>query len=252
MPQFFKQLFGIILLVVYCTSCGCATLFNSVNFKNAPRSSFVKIEIITTDGYMSTGSGVIINHLDNLNTIILTAGHICKDNTLAMRVLDLFEQQHAVASFVTAKEDDLCIIVINDLIDGEPIKMSEESAEIGDHVYNIAAPRAIHAPNMSLMFDGYYQGRMRVSEEKYALDIYSVAGKGGSSGSPVFNENWKIIGIISRGMEDFQHVMLSINHERTKKFYDYSFSDQFKIDVHLATIEYNKKLLDYMNKLILK
>ena len=91
MPQLFRKLTGIILLIAYCfANLGCATLFNSVNFKNAPRDSFVKIEVLT-DENISTGSGVIIHHLDNLNTLILTAGHICKPNTVAMRILDLYE-----------------------------------------------------------------------------------------------------------------------------------------------------------------
>lgn len=229
MPQFFKQLIGIIFLVICGTSCGCVTLTNLNDFKNAPRDSFVKIEIATVDS-ISTGSGVIIHHSDNSNTFILTAGHICDPNTVAMRVLDLYENKYDIISSIRSNEDDLCILIADGDIKGRDIKIAEEAPEIGDHVYNISAPRSMHGPNMSLMFDGYYQGQMQIQEEIYPMNLYSIVGMGGSSGSPIFNEKWQIIGIVSRGMQDFQHVMLSVSHERTKHFYDYIFSDKFIVD----------------------
>ena len=155
MPQFFKQLFGMFLLVICTTSCGCVTLSNSVNFKNAPRESFVKVEVLTTD-HASVGSGVIINHLDNLNTIILTAGHVCDFNTVAIRVLDLKENKYSIIGFAVSSQDDLCLLIADSIIPAPALKISENSPEIGDHIYNIAAPLGIHAPNMVLMFDGYY------------------------------------------------------------------------------------------------
>lgn len=251
MPLFFRQILGIMLLVVYGTSCGCATLFGSINFKDAPRNSFVKIEILTTE-YASTASGVIINHIDNSNTIILTAGHICHSNTVAMRVLDLNENKFDVLGFVRTNEDDLCILKIDGIIDGRPISIANELPEIGDRAYNIAAPMGIHAPNMELMFEGYYQGKIRISSEKNALSVFSITGMGGSSGSPVFNENWEIVGIISRGMPDFQHIMLAVSLERIKVFYDYSLTKQFEIDMIRATSEQNKRMLDFMEKLMVR
>lgn len=237
------------LLVVYSTSCGCATLFNSVNFKDAPRRSFVKIEVVT-DEYASTGSGVIIDQIKNSNTIILTAGHICHDNTIAMRVLDINEEPYEITGFVRAEKDDLCLLITDKQIDGQPVKMADRVPEIGDHVYNIAAPMGIHGPNMELMFDGYAQGNIQIREENYPLDIYSIAGVGGSSGSPIFNENWELIGIVSRGMNDFQHIMLSVGYPRVKSFYDYAFTDQFKVDSTKNRDNLQKKMIEFIEKMM--
>jgi S1-C subfamily serine protease len=245
MPQFFKQLIGIIFLVIYGTSCGCVTLSNLNDFKNAPRDSFVKIEIATNEN-ISTGSGVIIHHSNNSRTFILTAGHICDPSIVAMRVLDLFENKYDIISSIRSNQDDLCILVADGDINGRDIKISEKQPEIGEHVYNISAPRSIHGPNMSLMFDGYYQGSIAIPEERYSMNVYSVVGMGGSSGSPIFNENWEIIGIVSRGMQDFQHVMLSVNYERTKLFYNYVFSDKFVADIS----EDEETVIEHANKLL--
>ena len=215
------------LLLVYSTGCGCATFFNSVNFKNAPRSSFVVIEVITNED-ASTGSGVIIDQIKNSNTIILTAGHICHDNTVAMRVLDINEESYEVVGFVRAEKDDLCLLITEKQIPTKPVKIAGKEPEIADHVYNIAAPMGIHGPDMVLMFDGYFQGNIKITEENYPLDVYNIPGMGGSSGSPVFNEHWELIGIVSRGLDDFHHVMLSVGYLRVKGFYQFAFTKQFK------------------------
>jgi len=249
MPQLLRQLIGIMLLVVYSASCGCATLFNSVSFKEAPRSSFVKVEILT-DEYASTGSGVIINHIKNSNTIILTAGHICHDNTIAMRVLDIKENTFNVNTFVRAVKDDLCLLVTDGFIEGRPIKLSDTAPQIGDHAYNIAAPMGIHAPDMELMFDGYFQGKLKLPIEHYPSDIYSIAGMGGSSGSPIFNDNWELVGIVSRGMNGFQHIMLSVEYPRIKVMYDYAFTDQFTVDYTKSMGSIERKMMDFMEKLM--
>lgn len=247
MPQFFKQLFGMITLLVFSTSCGCVTLNNISDMRSAPRTSFVKIEVATNE-YISTGSGVIVNHIDE-KTLILTAGHICKDNTVAMRVLDHYEKEYEVITFIRSNEDDLCILV-TDFISWPAIKVSNSQPEIGDKVYNIAAPMGIHAPNMSLSFEGHYQGQMRLKEEKHSLDIHSISGMGGSSGSPIFDKDWQIIGIVSRGVTGFQHVMMCVNHARTKLFVDYTFTVAFQEELKVVLENKNQKLIDIINSIL--
>jgi S1-C subfamily serine protease len=247
MPQFFKQLFGIITLLVFSTSCGCASFGILSTMKDAPRTSFVKIEVITNE-YISTGSGVIVNHIEE-KTLILTAGHICKDNTVAMKVLDHYEKEYEVITFIRSNEDDLCVLV-TDFISWPAIKVSNSEPEIGDKVYNIAAPMGIHAPDMSLTFEGHYQGQMKLKEEKHALDIHSISGMGGSSGSAIFNDKWQIIGIVSRGVTGFQHIMMCVSQARTKVFIDYTFTVAFQEELKVVLENKNQKLIDIIKSIL--
>jgi S1-C subfamily serine protease len=247
MSTFFKLFVNIVALLVFSTSCGCITLAEIKDLVKAPRHSFVKIEV-TSEDYNSTGSGIIINHVGS-TTLVLTAGHICKDSILGMTILDHFENKHESLALIKSTEDDLCIIVTN-LIPLPAISTSNKKTEIGEVVYNIAAPMGIHAPNMALVFEGHYQGSIVLKAEKYKLDVHSVSGMGGSSGSPIFNKDWQIIGIVSRGITDFQHIMLCVNEERTKAFIDYSFTKVFEQEINVAIERKNQKLIDTINKLM--
>jgi S1-C subfamily serine protease len=252
MSHILKQILAVGLVIVYTASCGCATLFDvssAGSFKKSPRSSFVKL-VITTTEYISMGSGIIINHFNNTNTIVLTAGHVCHDNTLNIEVLDLDEKSYKSTGQVIASQDDLCLVIVEGLIDAPAIRVANTSPAIGDHSYNIAAPLGMHAPNMSLMFDGYFQGSVRIEEEKYLLDIYSIPGIGGSSGSPVFNTNWEIIGIVSRAIPKFPEFVFCVNQERVKAFYDYALSEQFAKDKLVAEASQKIRLLDFVNRLL--
>lgn len=252
MGSILKQILAVGLIIVYGVSCGCATLFDvssAGSFKNSPRSSFVKL-VVTTTEFMSMGSGVIINHFNKTNSIILTAGHVCDDNTLNIEVLDLNENSYKSTGMIVAKEDDLCLVIVDGVIDAPAIKVASSYPSIGDHTYNIAAPLGMHAQNMSLMFDGYFQGRVKINEEKHPLDIYTIPGIGGSSGSPVFNTNWEIIGIVSRAIPKFPEFIFCVNQERVKLFYDYAMSDQFATDKELAEAVQKIRILDFMMRLM--
>jgi S1-C subfamily serine protease len=250
MSYYFKQLFVIMMLLVYNASCGCATLFNPITFKDAPRESFVKVAILADDN-IGTGSGVIISIIDK-STIILTAGHICKPNITAIKVIDLLQNDHEVIGMIASNEDDLCLLIVDSVMEGKPIKTSSNKPQIGQHAYNIAAPFGLHAENMSLMFHGYYQGQLKLIEEKFPLDLYSVPGVGGSSGSPIFDDDWNLIGIVSRGITGFPEIMLSVNYERVKAFTDYSSTELFRQEIINARSDDNKKMVSSIDKIMMQ
>ena len=142
------------------------------------------------------------------------------------------------------------MLIIQSVIDAKPLAVTKSNPKIGEHIYNIAAPLGLHAPNMALMFDGYYEGNIKFMEEKHPYSLYNLVGVGGSSGSPIFNDDWEIIGIISRGVPEFQSVMLGVSQERVKLFYDYSFSSEFKIKVLEAKNKIKQKFSDKIKEIL--
>lgn len=208
-----------LLSFILIFTTGCTTLtscFNSDWSSIAPRNSFVQVLTERKDG-MSTGSGVIIAHKKN-SSIILTAGHVC-ENAQNIYAVDIEEKIYISKFFLRATEDDLCLFVTSAKINFPQAKFSNsEQNIIGKKIWSISAPLGIHGKNLALVFDGYFQGTMKLTKEKHEMNLYTIPTRGGSSGSPVFNENWEIIGVISRGIDSFENVALAVSIQRIRLF----------------------------------
>lgn len=218
MRSFFLTLKNILTAALAITLTSCITVpFKGLNFETSIKKSFVKILGITKDSAYS-GSGVIVDHLSDSHSIIITAGHICKENAIHMSILNYLEEDYGVLYIAVSPEDDLCALITDKKINGSISSVGVFPANIGDKIFNIAAPFGIHSKNMSLMFEGFYGGDAEVASEKYPLSVYTVPAMGGSSGSPIFNQNWEIIGIISRAYPQFENVAFAVAHHRVASF----------------------------------
>lgn len=223
---------------------GCVNIpFRNDMFQPKARTAFIKTINLTTDG-VYTGSGVVVDHIDNLYSIIITAGHICKENTLQMAVLDYMEKDYGVLYVAKSQEDDLCAIITTEKIPVTAVSVANFPINIGDKIYNVAAPMGIHSKNMSLMFEGYYSGNMPNRNDKYMLSVYTLPTVGGSSGSPIFNQNWELIGIMSRAYPGFENVGLSVSHERVDLF--------VRVVKQTSRNTLKVRLSDKFNRLLLK
>lgn len=245
MHSFLTRIFTFFTLIPLLLITSCVTIPSGCYFCSEPtaRKAFVKIVSLNEDGNAYTGSGIVVDHLLDSHSIIITAGHICKDNTLLMTILDHTENEYGVLKMYAAANDDLCLLITATKIDVFPAKISYNPIEIGSKVFNISAPMGIHDQDMSLIFSGYYSGDTSISSEKYRLNVFTIPGYGGSSGSPVFNENWEIVSIISRGMPSFTHIMIGVSHIRMLNFLQKVNSDFIKND--LFTFNKQTRLSQY-------
>jgi S1-C subfamily serine protease len=187
-----------------------------------PTDSFVKILAYNKGTLISTASGVIVSHVNDTNTIVATAKHVClsefstKDK---FKLLDHNLKEYKALVLNTTPDHDLCLITTLLPIDAPAVKLADSGPLAGNSVYNLAAPYGIHDKDMILIFHGHYSGKMSIPVEEYPLDIYTIPGGPGSSGSPIFNEKWELIGIVSRGHVRIEHVMLSVGFEHIKQAY---------------------------------
>lgn len=180
-----------------------------------PIKSFVKILVLKEDGTkFSTASGVVFSQTTTSNTAIVTAKHVCEGpENATFKVLDHKKIKHEAIMLHASKEKDICILSTLTPVDAKPVKLSKRKPLQGHSSYNIAAPYGIYDSDMALIFHGHYSGLIKIKGIDEALDVYTIPGGGGSSGSPIFNEDWELIGIISRGHVRMQHIMLSVQYE---------------------------------------
>lgn len=183
----------------------------------SPRDSFVKISFEDNGQIIGGGSGVIIHHLED-NTFVLTAGHICAPLDKESYALDLDHNKHRLLILGVSKETDLCLMVSMNKIDRPVAVIADKMPKPGEKALNLAAPFGIHDKGMVLQFEGYYSGRITHPQLGYHLDVYTIPTRPGSSGSPVFNENWEIIGIASMAFVDLENAGMMVPLEDIKKF----------------------------------
>lgn len=218
----FYKFFKILMIAsMMLSQISCVTLSDyilSPAKSISSRDSFVKLDFFVNDVRLGSASGVIINHISN-NTIILTAAHVCEiNNTVKMYAVDIDFNKYD--SFVVKVDEraDLCLIGTKKLIPKKVAKLASHKATPGTKVFTTSAPLGIHGKNMILQFTGFYSGRVLHPKYLWYLDIHTLPTKPGSSGSPVYNSDWEVIGIVSMALGDIENVCMSTTTEDVLRF----------------------------------
>ena len=84
----------------------------------------------------------------------------------------------------------------------------------GDKIFNIAAPLGITGNELTLIFEGRYSGH------RNGWRYYTVPARPGSSGSPVLNDKFQLIGTINIAMAGIESVGIGPGWFSLKKFLD--------------------------------
>ena len=245
-----KHLFVTLLLclnLISCTTSKCSRDMSKFNLWELstetilPLKSFVKLNSIVQfeteeaeSGLMkfSSASGFFV-----AENKIVTAAHFCDSLSIKISLMKrmmlferiLFEVQafdgnkrEAIVMRID-KDNDLCMLMVlgpTDNIDKRIIKLSNRKPYHGERIYNIAAPLGIFTPGMLPVFEGFYSGPCLYPEEgnDSRVDMYTLPIRGGSSGSPILNDDGELIGVVIAGVRGFENLGFSPSYDVIKQF----------------------------------
>lgn len=223
------------LLFLFCivlTSCVNSSIHNKHAFF---KGTFLKIEkkvTITacnprdhtqcvTKEYNSSASSFLIKNKKN-KSYLLTAAHVCKTDYGSLAYLPKFQvkeefygldfkmQKFEYKVHTVNEKSDLCVVTA-DRIDSKPYKIAKSYPNLGDVVYNIAAPLGIFEKSIVPLFSGRFSG------SAYDRALYTLPAVGGSSGSPILNKKGHVIGLVSAVTIKFNQIVISPTLEQIRE-----------------------------------
>lgn len=211
--------------MLFLSSCAFTNLFTK-NLLEQRRHSFVGLTkvILSPEKQMvgmATASGVVIGHAGK-SSYILTAKHFCdKEMEDFTDVIQAHTQKSiSVETEVVSKslEMDACIMK-SARLPVRAIKMANFAPDIGEKVFNLAAPQGVFGEDLVMLFEGFYSGVLK-SDGVFNpdADIYSLPANPGSSGSPIINSRGMLIGMVWAIHSRFHHITLSVPYGKLKKF----------------------------------
>jgi len=245
-------IFMIIFLLIF--SCGLNSSYLTTNGLDEGnrdfRESFLKVENkfsarecmenekkqmteCRIERIISSASAFVVSS-GKAGAYAITAAHFCEDDMdlllqsvvrgipiqkIQFYAYDIDMKKYDINVVTYDRDLDLCLIYVKKL-QKRPALLALDPPNPGDKTYNLAAPMGMFNINMIPKLDGYFAGYYNRDssnpEQKFA--IYSVPAIGGSSGSPLFNKNGYIIGMIHSVNIRFPFLTYSPTHEQLKQY----------------------------------
>ncbi len=116
--------------------------------------------------------------------------------------------------YVNGNELDLCILESDGIIDMPRLHVAFKGPNVGDPVYNVAAPTGFFYPPTVPVLSGHYSGPLSNKHH----DLLTIPATGGSSGSPVLNSKGELIGLIFAANVNFNHLTIAIRYESLREY----------------------------------
>mgnify|MGYP003143950612 CR=1 FL=1 len=239
-------LFAIMILLIFSCTWN-SNYFASIDINEGNkdfRESFLKVENkfsareckedkCTIERVISSASAFVVSTAKT-GSYAITAAHFCEDDMdlllqsvirgtpiqkIQFYAFDIDMKKYDVNVIHYDRKLDLCLIYVKKL-QRKPALLSYHEPAPGDKAYNLAAPMGMFHANMIPKLDGYFAGYYHRDprNKDQAFSIYSIPAIGGSSGSPIFNKDGYIIGMIHSVNTRFPFITYSPTYGQLKQY----------------------------------
>ena len=170
--------------------------------------------------FESSASSFLFMHREK-KSYLMTAAHVCNNDYGKLVYFPGFKaeeefygltlkmKKHMYKVEAVDFESDLCI-VSTDRFKGVPYKIAKKLPNIGEQVYNIAAPAGIFEEGLVPLFKGLYSGGA------FDRNVFTLPATGGSSGSPILNHRGQVVGVVSAVTKKFKNLVISATLKQIK------------------------------------
>lgn len=161
-------------------------------------------------------------------SFVLTNKHVCDMGPNANYTLTLQSGGKVQAVFVRADPfADVCLLKANAII--PPLTLAKRNASQGDRVLSIGGPDGAYPLIVEGFISGYYNMHMRNDADEdgdfevhFRAQLMSAPVYPGSSGSPVFDVNGEVIGIVFAVRREKEHIAFIVPISEVLRFLDNS------------------------------
>ncbi len=229
------SLIALCLFFVSCLSPTNKITYSSPQSLNNITKSVVKISTLYTvedkltlapvfKSYVATGFSV--KNIEGNKSFIITNQHVCSMKQNSAYLLTLQTGERVTAKYIRVDAfADICLLEADAVI--PPLKISEENASYGDRVITIGGPEGVYPVIVDGFVSGYYDIEMKNEPDEegqfeihFRAQVISAPTYPGSSGSPVFDTNGIVVGIVFAGLIDKDHITYMVPVNEVLRFLD--------------------------------
>jgi len=264
--MFLKKVLFLFLSIFLLQSCAHGNQNKSSNF--LPIESFIHVEksleirVNSCDEEKgvcnsqkmptnrSTASAFVVGK-NEYGSYAVSAAHVCADSippflrmmmklnqaaikiSVEYKMTDVSGNIYYARSLTYDEETDICLLFVYDMSDIEPVDVASKAPEVGDKVYNVAAPMGIFAKNMIPILEGRYSGLAPGGK----VALFSLPVAPGSSGSMILNYRGDLIGVVHSVFVRFHHLSLGVPYKHTKHFIKYNIEKYELYKKHMSSLD---------------
>jgi len=228
--------FLVLLMTAGCASTPKITYHSSSKVLKEVTSSVVKITVdyqvqdkvtLATVQKVYFATGFSFKTTDVVS-FVLTNKHVCNMGPNANYTLTLQSGGKVQAVFVRSDPfADVCLLKANAII--PPLSLAKRNATQGDRVLSIGGPDGAYPLIVEGFISGYYNMHMRNDDDDdsdfevhFRAQVMSAPVYHGSSGSPVFDVNGEVIGIVFAVRGEKEHIAFIVPISEVRRFLDNS------------------------------